>query len=122
MIGNYREFQAGPDPFGKQWRVRFVWLQTAISIRHSDSVDVKFFLSDGKETVEKVVALPHPALLDLSRHEDRPLTDPWCMKLAAVHIRDVIESGDDMEKTIITVTPDQLRRCAAMLDEALAAK
>ena len=43
---NYREFDAGPDPFGRKFHVFFKWLQTAISIRHADTVDVKFVLED----------------------------------------------------------------------------
>ncbi len=42
MPDNFRRFQAGPDPFGRVWEVEFRWLQTGISIRHADTVDVKF--------------------------------------------------------------------------------
>ena len=121
-IMNFREFQAGPDPFGKTWQVQFGWLQTAVSIRHSDSVDVKFFLSTGKEKMEKVVAMTHPDLLALSEREDRPLTDPWCMKLAALHLKRMIETGEDIEKTLVTLNPDQLRHYAALLDKVVASR
>jgi len=114
MIENFREFEAGPDPFGVTWKVRFGWQQTAISIRHSDSVDVKFFLSDGEET-EKIIALMHPDLLRLSQEEGHPLTDPWCMKLAALHLKHVVESGEDIDKTIITPAYPKLKQYAAVL-------
>ena len=42
MVENFRRFQAGPDPFGRTWEVEYRWLQTGISIRHADTVDVKF--------------------------------------------------------------------------------
>ena len=42
---NFRQFEAGPDPFGRKFQVFFKWLQTAISIRHADTVDVKFILA-----------------------------------------------------------------------------
>ena len=122
MARSFREFDAGPDLFGKMWRARFVWLQTGIAIRHADTVDVKFFLSDGERTRELVVALPHPALLRLAADQGRPLTDPWCMKLAAQHVRHRVASGEDMETALVTVAEDQLRRYAAELDESLAAK
>ena len=65
---NYRQFEAGPDPFGRTWQVEFRWLQTGISIRHADTVDVKFAVSsDGIDPEEKVIALPHPALLQIWR-------------------------------------------------------
>jgi len=115
MIENLREFEAGPDTIGKTWKVRLAWLQTAIAIRHSDSVDVKFLLSDGEETLEKVVALRHPVLLALSKKAGRPLTDPWCMKLAALHIRRMIETGEDMEKTLVTPSAEDLQAYSGML-------
>lgn len=116
MLENFREFKAGPDPFGDTWKVRFGWLQTAIAIRHSDSVDVKFFLTNGREQIERVVAIMHPDLLELSRELERPLTDAWVMKLAALHLKHMIETGEDFEKTLVTVTRDQLRRYAQMLE------
>ncbi len=118
MIPNFRKFEAGPDPFGKVWQVEFGWLQTGIAIRHADTVDVKFFLSDGAQTVEKVVALPHAELLELSQSRHRPLTDPWCSRLAALHIRQMIETGEDFDKTLVTVDPVRLQRYAEMLETA----
>ncbi|MBI1787590.1 MAG: hypothetical protein HYR60_08585 [Acidobacteria bacterium] len=105
---NFREFEAGPDPFGRRWRVQFKWLQTAIALRHSDSVDVKFRLLSGQESEEKVIALMHPDLLDLSAKSGRPLTDPWCSRLAALHLKHMIETGEDIEKDLVTVGRDQL--------------
>lgn len=122
MMENFREFEAGPDPFGDKWKVRFGWLQTAIAIRHADAVDVKFFLTNGRDQIERVIALPHPELLALSQAKGRPLTDPWCMKLAALHLKHMIETGEDFEKTLVTVTGEQLRRYAEALEEAPAAK
>lgn len=117
VIQNFREFEAGPDPFGVMWKVRFGWLQTAISIRHSDSVDVKFFISDGQEEMEKVIALMLPHLMSLSKDEGRAITDPWCTRLAALHLKHMIESGEDIEKTIVTPSPAKLQHYAAQLRE-----
>jgi hypothetical protein len=63
-VRNFREFEAGPDPFGRTWRVEFKWLLTAIYLRHSDSVDVKFILRCDDIKVEKTIALRHPDLLE----------------------------------------------------------
>jgi len=103
-MDNFREFQVGPDPFGRTWQVKFLWQQTAISIRHSDSVDVKFVVSDGQITEEKVIALMHPMLLDLCRRTGRGLSDALCMKLAGLHLKQMIETGEDMEKTLVTLS------------------
>ena len=109
MQEHFRYFQVGPDPFGQNWNVQFRWLQTGISIRHADTVDVKFLLKrdDGAEE-EKVVALPHAALLDVCKERGRTLTDPWCMKVAALHIRHMIETAEDIEKTVIALTAAEI--------------
>lgn len=112
---NFRQFQAGPDPFGCTWEVLFKWLQTAISIRHSDSVDARFILQSGDTRLEKTISMPHAALLELSAASGHPLTDPWCSRLAALHLMHIVETGEDMEKEIVTVSPEQLAACAADL-------
>jgi hypothetical protein len=124
MLENFRRFQAGPDPFGRTWEVEYRWLQTGISIRHADTVDVKFVIwiagPDGarEEMQEKVIAMPHPALLELSRETGHPITDPWCARLAARHLAYVIETGEDLEKTLISAPLAALRRAAGVLQAA----
>ena len=122
MVETFRHFRAGPDPFGRTWQVDFMWLQTAISIRHADAVDVKFLLSDGETRMEKVVSLRHPDLLELSSQAGRELTDPWCMKLAGLHLIHMIETGEDFEKTLVTVLPEYLAKYNTILEEAAAAR
>ena len=113
---NFRQFEAGPDPFGRKFQVLFKWLQTAISIRHSDTVDVKFVLQDenGGRT-EKTIALPHAALLAVSRETSRTMDDPWCSRLAELHLLHLVETGEDMEKDLVTVTLPDLKRYASQL-------
>ena len=109
MIEQSRLFEAGPDPFGRMWKVQFRWLQTGISIRHADTVDVKFFVTpDGGETEEKVVALPHPDLLEMCKQHGRRLSDPLCMRIAAAHLRHMIETSEDMDKTLVTLSRDEI--------------
>ena len=115
MLENPRLFEAGPDPFGRTWQVRFRWHQTAISIRHADTVDVKYELTHGDETVEKVVAVPHPALLALAKKMGRPVTDPWVMRLAGAHILHMVSTFEDFEKTLVTLTPEQMEEYAAAI-------
>jgi hypothetical protein len=62
---------------------------------------------------EKVLALPHPDLLALSAKTGHPLTDPWCLKLAARHLRHMVESGEDLEKTLVTLSTADLDRASA---------
>ncbi|MEO8027116.1 MAG: hypothetical protein ABI823_11610 [Bryobacteraceae bacterium] len=122
MIENSRRFQAGPDPFGRIWEVEFRWLQTGISIRHADTVDVKFALwTDGEEKNERVIALGHPDLLALSKKCDTALSDPWCLKLAALHLKNMIETGEDMEKRLVTVSFSELETWQAILKPEVSA-
>jgi hypothetical protein len=119
MPENFRRFSAGPDPFGRTWEVEFRWLQTGISIRHADTVDVKYFLwTEGEPKQEKVIALPHPDLLALSKQTGHPLSDPWCMKLASRHLAYMIEAGEDLEKTVVTLSTADLKRAAGVLQAA----
>jgi hypothetical protein len=121
MIENYRQFEAGPDPFGRTWNVEFRWQQTAISIRHSDSVDVKFQISRGEDVQEKVIALMLPDLMALSTKVGRTISDAWCMKLAALHLKGMIETDQDMEKTLVTASLEDLERANAQLEESVPA-
>ncbi|MBC7925648.1 MAG: hypothetical protein H7039_08330 [Bryobacteraceae bacterium] len=118
---NFRRFQAGPDPFGRHWIIGFRWQQNGISIRHSDTVDVKFHLLQDGKTSEKVIALVHPDLLALSTQQGRPLTDAWCLKLAALHLRYMILTDTDMDQELVTVTPPDLTRAAVFLEQTTAA-
>ena len=80
---HFREFEAGPDPFGRKFQVMFQWLQTAISLRNADSIDVKFLLVDesGARTA-KTIALPHPGVNRAAAGIGRAVDDAWCARLA----------------------------------------
>ncbi len=111
---NFRQFEAGPDPFGRKFQVMFKWLQTAISIRHADTVDVKFILEDENGVrSEKTIALPHGLLVELSRSTGRKIDDPWCARLAELHLLRLVETGEDMEKDLVTVSAAELKEHTA---------
>jgi len=110
---NFRQFEAGPDPFGRKFQVLFKWLQTAISLRHSDTVDVKFVLSgENGEAAEKTIALPHPDLVRVAAETRRGMDDPWCARLAQLHLLHIVETGEDLEKDLVTVALPDLKRYA----------
>lgn len=110
---NFREFSCGPDPFGRTWQVYFKWLQTAISIRHSDSVDVKYILRSGEEEQQKTISMPHLTLLNIAKEQRIAMTDAWCSRLARQHLEYLIVSGEDMEKDLVTPSTEDLRKYAA---------
>ena len=113
---NFRQFEAGPDPFGRKYQILFKWLQTAISIRHADTVDVRFILLNENEAqTQKTIALPHADLRRVSEETGRAMDDPWCARIAALHLQRLIATGEDMEKDLVTVLPADLRRYAGEL-------
>jgi hypothetical protein len=110
---SFRQFEAGPDPFGKKYQVLFKYLLTAISIRHADTVDVKFVLvDDAGGRSEKTIALPHADLQHVSREGARLMDDPWCARLAEMHLLYLVSTGEDMEKDLVTVAHADLKRYA----------
>ena len=122
MLDNFREFQAGPDPFGRIWQVHFDWIQNGISIRHADTVDVKFAVSTGGEPFEeRIIALPHPELLAVSHKTGHALTDAWCLKIGALHLKHMLESGEDLEKTLVSPQAGEIEEYARKLHDAMAA-
>jgi hypothetical protein len=110
---NFRDFEAGPDPFGRIWRVRFKYLQTGISIRHSDSVDVCFLL-DGQldqsegQPQKKTVVIQNADIRAYAARTGRPVSDPWCARIGMCKLRYVIETGEDLEKDYLPVTAREI--------------
>ena len=116
---NFRQFEAGPDPFGRKFQILFKWMQTAISLRHADTVDVKFILVDENgERAPKTIALSHVDLLEIAKEVGRKVDDPWCSRLAAMHLKHLIETGEDMEKDLVLVSRPDLKAYASALADA----
>ena len=114
-MDNFREFEAGPDPFGRTYRVMFKWLQTAISIRHADTVDVQYLVDDGTNILKRTVAMQSALLVEHCKKTGRLMDDAWCARLAALHIRNMIETAEDFDKDLVTLSPAQV----AGYDEAI---
>ena len=41
------------------------------------------------------------------------MDDAWCARIAAAHLRYLIETGEDMEKDLVTLFPADMERYAA---------
>jgi hypothetical protein len=108
VMDNFREFDAGPDPFGRTYHVMFHWLQTAISIRHADTVDVQFLVNDGTNALKRTVAMQHIDLLHHCKKTARLMDDAWCGRLAALHLKNMIETAEDFDKDLVTLSPAQI--------------
>jgi hypothetical protein len=118
MVENFRNFETGPDPFGRSWKIAFRWQQNGISIRHADTIDVKWDLECDGEKQEKVVALPLPILMQVSKEGKRSISDAWCMKLGGLHLIEMLASWQDMDKELVTISLDEARTYAGRVAEA----
>jgi hypothetical protein len=112
---NFRDFEIGPDPFGRTWHVLFKYLQTGISIRNSDSVDVCFLIEtgdaeSGEERLKRVVVLHHPDLRAYCKRAGRELTDTWCSRLAVCKLKYAIETAEDIDREYMTVTAQEVEQ------------
>jgi len=107
-MDNFREFEAGPDPFGRTYHVMFKWLQTAISIRHADTVDVQFLVNDGDNVLKRTVAMQDLDVKSHCKKTGRMLDDAWCARLAALHLKNMIETAEDFDKALVTLSPAQI--------------
>lgn len=105
---NFRDFDAGTDPFGQKWHASFKYLQTGISIRHSNSVDVCFVLDSGSERVHKIVVIPNADIRAYSARTGRPVSDAWCSRIAMCKLTHMIETAEDIEKEYLPVTAREI--------------
>ncbi|MCS7024666.1 MAG: hypothetical protein NZV14_07680 [Bryobacteraceae bacterium] len=122
MIQNPRKFTAGPDPFGRKWQVLFRWQQNAISIRHADAIDNKFELTaDDGTTMDKVIAIRHTDALAVAKMLGREVTDSWLMRIAAEHILTMIETWEDAEPVLVTLSLEQVEEHARKLQAEFSA-
>ena len=93
---NYEEFSVVSALEGKRYECRFYTLMTAISLRHSDTVDVKF-LVNGKRLV---ISLPHAAFAEYRGRTGHPLTDAEAIQLAGLLLKERLEKeglGEERE-------------------------
>ncbi len=105
---NFRDFEVGPDPFGQKWQVHFKYLQTGISIRHSNSVDVRYVLDDGSNQVQKTVVIHNADVRAYAARTGRPVSDAWCSRIAMCQLRYVIETAEDLEKDYLPVSAREI--------------
>ncbi|MBI3667755.1 MAG: hypothetical protein HY236_16250 [Acidobacteria bacterium] len=105
---DYRNFEVASEATEERYKVEFRWLQTAISLRHSDTVDVKF-LVNGQG---KIVALPHAALEEVCRKASKPLKDGFCARIAARHLEEALRTDWDAEMDLLTLTPARVAELA----------
>lgn len=107
LMDNFREFEV-TDPFGRTWAAQFKYLQTAISIRHSDSVDVRYVLTSGDEGMQRTMVMQHADLRDYCARTGRKMSDAWCSRLAALKLRQSVQNAEDLDSAYLPVTPAEI--------------
>lgn len=81
-------------------------MQTTISLRRSDTVDVKFQANG----MGKIVAVPHATLERACAPLGIPLTDAPCLRVAAECLSEALRTGADAEGGILTLSPSRTER------------
>jgi hypothetical protein len=112
---NFRDFVVGTDPFGRSWHAYMKYMQTGISIRHSDSVDVRYVLDNGEEHIQKTIVIPYADIRAYSTRSGRLISDPWCCRIALCKLKDCIETAEDLEKDYLLVTPPEIEKFDARI-------
>ncbi len=117
LMENFRDFNAGPDPFGRTWHAMFKYLQVGISIRHSDSIDVCYVLDNGEERLQKIIVIQHADLREYSKRTGRKISDTWCSRLAMLRLQHSIETAEDLEKDYIGITANEIAEFDAKIQQ-----
>jgi hypothetical protein len=94
---------------GQTYLCRFSHMWNAISTRHADTIDCKFFV-EGRSVV---VGLAHTALVTFREQRGRHLTDREASYIAAEHLGQRLAEED--EKTLYDVTHDEVLRLVEKL-------
>lgn len=110
----YSDFQAHDRWSGKPVHCVFQALITAISTRHADAIDVKFFV-DGHPVW---IAMPHTAWAEFHGRTGRFLTDPLAIQAAGHYLKQAIEDGSASGREMYALsTEETLRHVRAILAE-----
>ena len=107
----YLDFVAHSGLGNQDYHCRFVYLQTAISLRHSDTIDVKFLVNG----TGVVVALPHTAWEEYKRQKGRGLRDEEAAQVAATLLREALECSDNVGLLELNPTAQRVVELASQL-------
>jgi hypothetical protein len=92
---------------GHVYQCRFSHMWNGIATRHSDTIDVKFFVDGGAV----VVGLAHTAFVKFRERSGRDLTDREASFVAAEYLRERLEEED--ERPLYDVAHDDVLRLIA---------
>ena len=96
---------------GEDYTVRFSHLWSAVATRHSETLDCKFFVNGRSVTV----ALAHPGFVEFRARTGRSLTDEEAARVAAAYLRECLEGDRDTERSLLTVSREDVLRLTEKL-------
>ena len=99
LLMDYTVFDCVSQLDGIVYHCYFLYIQTAISLRHSDTVDVRFMVNGKRITV----ALPHVAFGEYAGLSGQVLTDEAAASVAAQCLKDALEKGAGVEDLTVPV-------------------
>ena len=108
---NYEEFSVVSGTGGQRYDCRFYKLITAISLRHSDTVDVQFLVNGQKATV----SLPHEAFAQYRERAGRPLTDAEAIQTAGLFLKGILEKEGWEENRLLLPSTKETLALAGMI-------
>lgn len=97
---DYEQFTCTSQTDGTEYHCHLVYLQTAISLRHSDTIDARFLVNGRRVTV----ALPHAAFAQRAQRAQRAgaeLADAEAAAIAASWLRRTLEAGGAVEDMLV---------------------
>jgi hypothetical protein len=99
----YENFTATDRWSRKQVHCVYQAMIVAISTRHADAVDLKFFV-DGQRVW---VALPLPAWVEYKKRTGAPITDSLAVEIAGHYLKTAIESGEASGREMYSLTVEE---------------
>ena len=100
---DFAEFKVRSPLDQKTYHCRFHSLTTGISLRHSDTVDIRFLLNGAPI----VLALPHAAFAEYRHQAGRALTDRDAVHIAALALQHLLERGERLDMPLLTLSCEQ---------------
>lgn len=105
---DYQHFTCTSQADGTEYHCHLVYLQTAISLRHSDTIDARFLVNGTRVTV----ALPHAAFAQRAQRAGAELADAEAAAIAASWLKRTLEAGGAVEDMLVPA--EVVRQAAAM--------
>lgn len=94
---DYKQFTCTSRADGTKYDCHLVFLQTAISLRHSDTVDARFLVNGRRITV----ALPQAAFDERIRRSGSLQADAEAANIAAWWLKGALEDGGPVEDLLV---------------------